>query len=278
MDRYGQSRWVEVGSGGPQTVTFEANPRETWVKISASRGEITPDGKNDMRVWLSIDWDEAGEATDGHVDFTSSDGSKVTITLPLKHVTPPPKAFKGSIEGDGYVAIEARHHVSVEDHNQYGWKEIPYYGRTLSGMGIFPVGDFDHALGKGPAMRYDFWLTTTPTSAALPVTLHLGPVLNYILGKRLAFGIQVDDGESKKIMPVPEAPLGSLPADWEDVVAAEIRQVDVQLELRRKEAGRHTLTVWGITTGVIVERILIDMGGITSRGQSYLGPPASHTM
>jgi hypothetical protein len=142
-------------------------------------------------------------------------------------------------------------------------------------MGIFPVGDFEYAPGKGPAVSYDFWFTTTPSSATLPVSLHLGPALNYILGKRLALGIQLDDGDIKTIMPVPEAPLGSLPDDWEDVVAAEIRMVSVDMTLPRKEAGKHTLTIWGITTGIIVEKVLIDMGGIAARGPSYLGPPAS---
>jgi hypothetical protein len=40
-------------------------------------------------------------------------------------------------------------------------------------------------------------------------------------------------------------------------------------------AGKHSLTLWGVTTGVVVERVLIDMGGIHRRGFSYLGPPES---
>jgi len=35
------------------------------------------------------------------------------------------------------------------------------------------------------------------------------------------------------------------------------------------------LKIWGMSTGIIVERIWVDMGGIAKRGYSYLGPPES---
>jgi hypothetical protein len=105
------------------------------------------------------------------------------------------------------------------------------------------------------------------------VTLHLGPALNFILGRRIAFAVQIDDGDVVPIYPVPEAKLGSLPHDWEDVVANEIREVSTKGEV--KAPGKHSITVYGMTAGIVLERVLVDFGGIKERGYSYLGPPAS---
>jgi hypothetical protein len=129
-------------------------------------------------------------------------------------------------------------------------------------------------------LRYDFWTTNIPNDGIVEVTLHLSPSLNFVLGKFLAVGVQMDDSAPVRIEPVPAAPLGSLPDDWEEVVANEIREVKLEMKLSKSEtgtagAGKHSLTIWGVTTGVVVERVLIDMGGIQRRGFSYLGPPES---
>jgi hypothetical protein len=39
--------------------------------------------------------------------------------------------------------------------------------------------------------------------------------------------------------------------------------------------GEHKLVIWGMSAGVVLERILVDFGGIRERGYSYLGPPES---
>lgn len=275
MDRYGRPRWIEIYSVGPREGLFTVTPRQDWVHASVRSGTLTPDGRNDVRVWLSIDWDQAGGASAGHVDVHTSDGIPVVITLPLIHGRQPPPDFHGSVLGDGYVAIEAARYTSLRESKTHAWQEIPYYGRTASGLAILPVGDFDYPLGEGPAILYEFWLTTPVDALKVPVTIHLGPALNYILGKRLAFGIQLDNGDIVRVEPVPEAPLGSLPHDWEEVVAAEIRKVTVDLDWVSQAEGKHTLRMWGVTTGILVERVLLDFGGISARGESYLGPPAS---
>jgi hypothetical protein len=69
--------------------------------------------------------------------------------------------------------------------------------------------------------------------------------------------------------------LGSQPKDWEWVVANEVRNVTLTMDLGSEGPAQHTLKVWGMTIGVVLQRIWIDMGGIEARGYSYLGPPES---
>jgi hypothetical protein len=57
------------------------------------------------------------------------------------------------------------------------------------------------------------------------------------------------------------------------VVENEIRKVVIPVDL--KEAGKHSITLYGMSTGVIFERIVVDLGGLKAREGSYLGPPES---
>jgi hypothetical protein len=69
------------------------------------------------------------------------------------------------------------------------------------------------------------------------------------------------------------AAIGAVPYDWYDIVENEIRKVVIPVKM--KKAGEHSITLYGMTTGVIFERVIVDFGGIESRKGSYLGPSES---
>lgn len=273
MDRYGKTRYVDVSSGGQRDVDFSVKASAEWVKIEPNSGHIKSDGSTDTRVSISVDWSKAvGDAI--YVSFASTDRAPpMTVTIPLLHQLAPPN-FHGAFQGDGYVVLEASHHqgrseVSLNG-ERYSWEEIPFYGRTLSSMSVFPVGDYRLPVGSRPTLRYDF---ISFDSGEVELIFHIGPALNYVLGCRLAFGVQVDDGDLIEVEPIPEAALGDLPHDWEQVVASEIREVRMKVKL--SERKEHSLVVSGITSGINIERVMLDFGGIARRGYSYLGPPES---
>jgi len=273
MDQFGKSRWVDVGSGGDQDVGFSTQASHEWVSVEPASGRIKGDGTSDTRVHISIDWSKA-EGDEITVIFASTDKAPpMTVTFPLLHRRVPPD-FHGAVTGDGYVALEAVHHQSTSDITdggiQHYWAQIPYYGRTHSSMSIFPVLEKRLPVGSRPTMQYRFFAFD---SGEFDLIFHIGPSLNYVLGDKLAFGYQVDDGDILEVEPIPSAPLGDLPHDWETVVANEIREVRRKITLG--EGSVHTLTVYGITSGLNIERVMIDFGGMAARGHSYLGPPES---
>lgn len=271
MDRFGRPRWIDVGSGGPESVNFTATPSAAWLTLSTREGRIKGDGSTDVRVCISVDWDVVPSTVEnGTVTLASSDGAVAVVTVPLMHVQHPPEGWHGAVEGDGYIAIEAGSHSHAESTGEYAWAEIPYYGRTVSGLSMFPVSSREFEPGRGPRARYDFWATSC---GEVEITLYLGPALNFILGRRLALAVQLDGQEVVAIYPVPEAEPGALPSDWEEVVANEVRKVSFVATVARP--GEHSFTVYGMTAGIVLERIIVDFGGVKARGYSYLGPPAS---
>jgi hypothetical protein len=292
MDRYGQSRWVEVGAGGTEDVSFTARAEDDWLIVSPRGGHIKRDGSTDTRVTISVDWENIAppqngktEMLLGKVAFTSSDGSTMAATIPILNHVRPDKGSTGAVQGDGYVAIESAHHQSSDpatvEEIQYAWEEIPFYGRTHSGMAIFPVSSQRFEPGKGPSLRYDFWATGDADGDAkrkVDVALQIGPTLNFILGKPLQLAVQMDDQTPIVIQPIPDAPLGSLPADWGEVVSNEIRNLNLPMEVQGEVPGKHSLTLWAMSTGIVAERVILDFGGVSERGNSYLGPPESVIM
>jgi hypothetical protein len=263
-------------------INFTATSNESWVTVSPSEGWIKADGSTDTRCWINIDWDNVPSdlvSATGLISVNGSDGSVVTVTVPVNNTQRPPDDWHGFVEGDGYVVMEAGHFTQNAtadlDGQTYNWEEIDYYGRTYSGMAVYPIGPQNFTAGQGPKLSYDFWAVDSMANNTVNVTMQIGPSLNFMLGSFLSFGVSLDDQEAKSINPVPWAPLGSQPKDWEWVVANEVRNVTMTLDLGSDGPGQHTLNVWGMTVGVVLERIWIDMGGIASRGYSYIGPPES---
>jgi hypothetical protein len=295
MDPYGaKKRWVDVAAGGPRDITWTATANASWVKVQPSHGLIKRDATTDVRVYISVDWDlipDVANAEDLHHDnatihFAASDGSNMTLSVPITKPRPPPSDFKGYVQGDGYVVMEAAHFTQNASAEGYAFEEIEWYGRTLSGVEMYPTTDKNFSLGTGPSLSYDFWtigesgLLDFEWDGHVEVTVQIGPTFNFMLGKELSLGLQLDDWEPVELHPVPpssDAPdAGTVPSDWDPVVRVEIRNVTASFNLPDPASpGKHTVTLWGMTAGVIVERIWVDLGGIAERGYSFLGPPES---
>jgi hypothetical protein len=78
------------------------------------------------------------------------------------------------------------------------------------------------------------------------VSIYLGTTLNFLSGKKLAFGIQFDDEPPQRVLPVPDSVQlehsGSLPVDWPEVVASKIRRVDFKMDLG-SQPGAHKVII-----------------------------------
>lgn len=292
MDRYGaSSRWLDIGSGGPADVEWSTRSNVSWLHIEPTHGIIKGDGTTDTRCRLTVDWDKVPPAEgdkphyepEGAILFTTSDGTNETIFVPVINYPSIPSDFQGFVEGDGYVVIEAAHFAENNTAEGYAYEELTNYGRGLSGIEMFPITNHNFTIGQGPNLRYDFFAQgDSLDDNKIEITVQIAPSLNFILGKQIAFGLQFNEREAEVITPVPttrvanQGDIGSVPVDWEPTVIQDVRNVTMMVELDEgKVRGEHSLTIWGMSAGIVLERIWVDMGGIRQRGYSLLGPPES---
>ena len=239
-----QSRYIDVYSIGTDSVSFTVSPAAPWVKASPSSGTLSATGNGtDARVYLSVDWDAAPSGNSQvSINVTSSKnyGSfnmpKVLLNV---HKTSVPSDFHGFVESDGHVSIEAEHATGNTSAGDVSYGVIPGYGRTLSGVTLFPVTADSQTAPDGPKLSYDFYAFSN--SSKTNVTVYIGPSLNTIPSRPLKYALAVDDGAPQVVSPSPDYTLGILPNAWNTAVAngAWINSTNVTVT-----PGRHTLNLW----------------------------------
>ncbi len=97
------------------------------------------------------------------------------------------------------------------------------------------------------------------------------PTLNFVPGRGLRLAVSFDDEPPQVVTLVPadyKAQNGN--RDWEKVVGDNARCVRSTHTLAT--AGSHTLKLWMVDPGVVLQKIVVDCGGVKP---SYLGPPES---
>lgn len=199
---------------------------------------------------------------------TNSDFKK---TVSLDHQKTPPKSATGFIEAEGYVSIEAAHFTKNVAAESARWEEIPNLGRTLSAMSIFPVTAASvQPPENSPHLEYQMYLSDT---GKVEVQTILSPTLNFVAGRGLRYALSFDDESPQIVTAVPEnysVGAGGDNRDWKQVVSDNARMVKTNFALSR--AGEHTLKIWMVDAGVVLQKIVVDCGGVKP---SYLGPPES---
>ncbi|KAI7974224.1 hypothetical protein EIK77_002363 [Talaromyces pinophilus] len=84
------------------------------------------------------------------------------------------------------------------------------------------------------------------------------------------FGRTLSDGNtSSAIQPVPNTTLGIYPSGWTNAVDSDTWTVNQRISV---DPGAHILTVSLLEPGLVLQMIVIDVGGLQS---GYLGPPES---
>jgi hypothetical protein len=100
----------------------------------------------------------------------------------------------------------------------------------------------------------------------------LAPSLNFVPGRGLRCAVSFDEQQPQIIEIVPQKyAAGDGNKDWENSVKDSARKVKTKHTLAGP--GYHTLKFWMVDPGVVLQKIILDTGGLKS---SYLGPPESY--
>nr|GAT50790.1 predicted protein [Mycena chlorophos] len=282
-DTFG-NRFVDVGAGGPVNFTFTAETNASWLIVNPTKGSVAA-ADPEVRVWFSVDWDEVPEGLSyANVTFHPF-GPGVdqhptpagVVSYPVNFIankTVLPENFTGFVESAGAISFEAEHASRNNTVNDMFWRILPGLGRTLSGVTPWPrLGNNENnfTAGSGPSLEYDFYTFNDDINAT--VTTYVSPSGNGFGADRpLGFALQVDDGELFSNYFFPAAVPGSEPPQWDGndgFAANSIITVPNEVNMT---AGAHTLKIFMIEPAVVVQKIVIDTGGVQP---SYLGPPES---
>ena len=262
-----QTRYFELFNKGTKPFDFVVTADDPWIIVSDTGGVIT----GEQRIFVSIDWPVLTYGThEGTVTVTGggiAEKIKVTASNPAE---PQPSTVEGFVESDGYVSIEAEHYTRNIDTEDRYWEWVEDYGRTLSGLRATAITDAPPAVpGKNsPLLEYRTWFFS---AGEFETVLHVAPTLNFLPGRDFKIGLSIDDDDAELITVVPgEFNARNGNREWEQTVMDNTRFVRGNITVR--EPGYHTLKIWMIDPGIVLEKIVVNTGGVRP---SYLGPPES---
>jgi len=257
-----QRRYIDVFNKGKAPFDFTATASAPWITLSAAKGTVD----KQQRLWVSVDWNKAPTGTsEGAIKITGA-GSEQTVkatVLNPREITP--ANLRGFVETDGYVSIEAEHYTKNNAAGNARWEKLDDFGRTLSAMSVFPVDSASKEAGAAsPSLEYRMYLFD---SGKVDVNSILGPTQNFVPGRGLRFAMAFDD-QPPRIIDTLEH---NTQRDWEATVKDSVRYVKSSFTLA--QPGYHTLKIWMVDPGIVIEKLVVDLGGMKP---SYLGPPESY--
>ncbi|KAH6951889.1 hypothetical protein DER45DRAFT_389502 [Fusarium avenaceum] len=270
MSRYGpEYRWFDIFTRGVPTINWTGSAPHSWVVLSEQSGVLVP-GQDDARIQISILWDQVPDDFQDEVliDVRSKEGDFEQVHLPID-VRLVPDSFKGHfVAHDGCVSIPATHCQAKPPYTI-----LPDAGRLETGsLTLAPGTKVNDSI---PYIQYPFYLFTKAAKASL--LLYFGTTLDLSSEDILTYTVQLDDGESHTYplqKRTPESEKNAADKGWASAdgwfFAASDNVWVREHDLMGLEAGAHTLGIKLGHANMLLEKIVIDCGGVS---KSYLGPP-----
>jgi hypothetical protein len=202
------------------------------------------------------------------VTRVSTTNDQPAIKLPAPPVAPSVGASPTFVENDRYVSIEAEHPTRNTARNGAQWQVIPGLGRSGDSVAVYPmtVPSIDPAsiAAQAPLLEYDF---TSTSQGQAKITTYCLPTRRINATRGLRYAIAIDDAQPQIV-------------DFNVVTESDprwsqnvMRNASIDSTAHTiAVAGKHTLKVWMVDPGVVMDKIVVDFGGAND---SYLGPPES---
>lgn len=201
-------------------------------------------------------WD--GMMTQKHISYTQWNDNFPADVMPEVEMVEDNVPGRFVFErGNGSVNMEAAHYFMAENGTYGAWAEIPYMGRTLSGVALMPYDKNP----DGAAITYKFELPDTVKNVTVRVITKSTLAFSNLDGHR--YNVRMDEGEPVTVNfnhNLNEAP-ENIYTVFYPTVAGRVVEMDIPLSVGVADGNHHTLTLSPLDPGVVFEKIVVDYGG-----------------
>ncbi|NLW48513.1 MAG: glycosyl hydrolase [Firmicutes bacterium] len=259
------AQYIEVFNRGSDPFNYKIESEVPWIYVYPNQGLV----EKEVRAMVRVDWFRAPKGnTKASIVVTGANGVSVTVEAVVEN--PMIKNFwqlEGFVESNGYISMEADHYTRMVNTREIYWKRIPDIGRTGSGMTPFPV-DASRQTPGGNSPRLEYKINLFKDG---PITVwsYLSPRNNCLYTDGLKYAVSIDDGEPQIVNIT--TTLNGIPMNksWERNTSDNVNLTATNFNVT---AGEHVLKFWMVDPTVVVQKIVVDTGGLKP---SYLGPPES---
>jgi hypothetical protein len=272
------SHFIDVFLKGSGEIKWKAVARAPWINISSNSGNLTDKAGNaEQRLWISIDWDKVPQAQNtkepplGHdyqlippsfkvnsaIDFITTD---TTVTIGVSVYNPENKDlenFKGFVEGNGYVSINAENFTVQHPTKKAKWtvlNGLGYSGKVVSALPYSkqPITQTETILNGSPCLEYDFY---TFNFGDADIRVQAIPSHPFYEGTSVRCAVAIDDQQPEII----DFKTLGRSDEWKQNVLKNAAVKSAKQTVT--EPGLHKLKIWMVDPGVMIDQILIDLGG-----------------
>ncbi len=249
---FNDTYFFEVYSTGNIPFSYNVNTTSPWILLDKNNGDV----KDQQRVNVSIDWDLIQYDTEVNGEVIISDG-KTTKTIQVTAVRPEKNLKNVYIENNGVISIRPTDFQRKTEIGDIQFQSIEGLGYSNASL---QLGSARYDSGDGSYVEYDFFVTDT---GVITIFTYMLPLFAKDKSHSTQYGVQVDNRD----MVLHHNDVKEYSREWAANVIrnSAINKTNVILN----EPGKHTLRIYSIDPGMIIQKIVIDTGGLKD---SYLGP------
>ncbi|MFF6993829.1 glycosyl hydrolase 115 family protein [Streptomyces sp. NPDC008313] len=263
--RTGPAPYIELFNRGTRHFDYHVGTSDPWLVVDRPRGRVG----GQVRLTVRADWAKAPSGrSEGEITVRGA-GTTVRIKAVAEHPSVRDlRALRGFVEVGGHVAIDAAHH----SRSVGAWQRIDRIGRTGAGMTPALVTAAPQTPGRRTSPRLEYEVSLASPG---PVTVwaHLSPRNPALPTGGLRYAVSFDDDTPRTvdIHAATGADDGTMNKQWARNTSDNVNRTSTRHTLTRP--GVHRLTFWMVDPTVVLQRLVIDTGGLRP---TYLGPPESH--
>ena len=265
-----QNRWIEIFNRGKGSVDYKLVPSAKWILLDKPALRV----KSQERIEVSIDWAQIPYGNSRGIIKVNANGIDVGIVIQALKIA---EAELGNVEAfvetDYTLAIDSIHFSKNKNAPNSSWVPVTGFGKRKSGMRSIceniDIGSAALVSSELPCLEYPAFFMHGGEGT---IILDISPALNFLEGEDIRVGFSIDDESVESITAVSaDYAVTNENTDWGLCVTDNGRKIKTKRTIAK--AGAHTLKVWMLSPGVVLERITVDMGGLRP---SYLGPGESY--
>ena len=263
--------FIDIFNTGAGSFNWSLKTSDDWISVNKTEGSVT----HEDRIWVSIDWKKVpvGENVSGEIQFTSGNRIEKVLVSVFNPTLPSVAEVKGLyMEDNGVISI-----AGADFHRKRETDEIKM--QIIDNLGFedqsVMIGDptakvLNPRDNNSPGIEYDFY------------TFHHGPVdvYTYVLPvfplssdrdfgfheqgtSQTRYAVCINDGP----VALPSSSAPEYTQTWSDNVLrnAAINKSTFYID----KPGKHTLHIKCGDPGMVIQKIVLDFGGMK---KSYLGP------
>ncbi len=252
-----KSHFFEIYNKGTQNFNWKASTSNKWIQLSTTKGTIA----TQERIVVTIDWNKvpSKELLEGEIVISGPSAKrkiKVSVSNPEQNSSN--KWNNLFVEEDGEISINPTDFNKKVEKGNIKFQKNNGLGYSNSAL---QLGNAKYDSGENSYVEYEFYASKATKAI---INTYMLPLFAKDKSHSTRYAIQIDNENLITLA----NDVKEYSNEWAANVIrnSAINQTTVQIN----KEGKHTLRIYAVDPGMIIQKIVIDFG---TRKKSYIGAP-----